>query len=151
MMKFAQLFPDFQIVSPLVSKLSQSHFLIVMPLRQQKRIIPPSEEGMKSERQATQKRIFQKSRDIYIVYIRQGKIRDYQVTHRQLPCNAPKGIMGKRRIHRGQIKREIWSFFCFNRGKVVQNANKFAYINIFLYLCSGILYTRCVIYAKSKF
>lgn len=50
MMQFAQLFPDFQIVSPLVSKLSWSHFLIVMPLRQQKRIIPPSEEGMKSER-----------------------------------------------------------------------------------------------------
>ena len=34
MMKFAQLFPDFQIVSPLVSKLSWSHFLIVMPMRQ---------------------------------------------------------------------------------------------------------------------
>ena len=33
MMKFAQLFPDFQIVSPLVSKLSWSHFLIVMPLK----------------------------------------------------------------------------------------------------------------------
>ena len=32
MMKFAQLFPDFQIVSPLVSKLSWSHFLIVMPI-----------------------------------------------------------------------------------------------------------------------
>ena len=33
MMKFAQLFPDFQIVSPLVSKLSWSHFLIVMPIK----------------------------------------------------------------------------------------------------------------------
>ena len=33
MMKYAQLFPDFQIVSPLVSKLSWSHFLIVMPLK----------------------------------------------------------------------------------------------------------------------
>ena len=33
MMKFAQLFPDFQIVSPLVSKLSWSHFLIVMPMK----------------------------------------------------------------------------------------------------------------------
>ena len=28
MMQFAQLFPDFQIVSPLVSKLSWTHFLI---------------------------------------------------------------------------------------------------------------------------
>ena len=33
MMQFAQMFPDFQIVSPLVSKLSWSHFLIVMPLK----------------------------------------------------------------------------------------------------------------------
>ena len=33
MMQFAQLFPDFQIVSPLVSKLSWSHFLIVMPIK----------------------------------------------------------------------------------------------------------------------
>ena len=33
MMQFAQMFPDIQIVSPLVSKLSWSHFLIVMPLR----------------------------------------------------------------------------------------------------------------------
>ena len=33
MMQFAQLFPDIQIVSPLVSKLSWSHFLIVMPLK----------------------------------------------------------------------------------------------------------------------
>ena len=33
MMQFAQLFPDFQIVSPLVSKLSWSHFLIVMPMK----------------------------------------------------------------------------------------------------------------------
>lgn len=33
MMKFAQLFSDFQIVSPLVSKLSWSHFLIVMPMK----------------------------------------------------------------------------------------------------------------------
>ena len=32
-MQFAQLFPDFQIVSPLVSKLSWTHFLIVMPLK----------------------------------------------------------------------------------------------------------------------
>ena len=33
MMQFAQMFPDFQIVSPLVSKLSWTHFLIVMPLK----------------------------------------------------------------------------------------------------------------------
>lgn len=33
MMQFAQMFPDFQIVSPLVSKLSWSHFLIVMPIK----------------------------------------------------------------------------------------------------------------------
>ena len=33
MMQFAQMFPDLQIVSPLVSKLSWSHFLIVMPLK----------------------------------------------------------------------------------------------------------------------
>ena len=33
MMQFAQLFPDFQIVSTLLSKLSWSHFLIVMPLK----------------------------------------------------------------------------------------------------------------------
>ena len=33
MMQFAQMFPDFQIVSPLVSKLSWSHFLMVMPLK----------------------------------------------------------------------------------------------------------------------
>lgn len=33
MMKFAQLFPDIQILSPLVSKLSWSHFLTVMPLK----------------------------------------------------------------------------------------------------------------------
>ena len=33
MMPFAQLFPDFQIVSPLVSKLSWSHFLIVIPIK----------------------------------------------------------------------------------------------------------------------
>ena len=33
MMQFAQIFPDFQIVSPLVSKLSWSHFLIVMTLK----------------------------------------------------------------------------------------------------------------------
>ena len=33
MMKFAKLFPDRQIVSPLVSKLSWPHFLIVMPLK----------------------------------------------------------------------------------------------------------------------
>ncbi|MBQ6682054.1 MAG: hypothetical protein IJM78_07465 [Prevotella sp.] len=32
MMQFAQMFPDIQIVSPLVSKLSWSHFLIDMPL-----------------------------------------------------------------------------------------------------------------------
>ena len=31
MMQFALQFPDFQIVSPLVSKLSWSHFQIVMP------------------------------------------------------------------------------------------------------------------------
>lgn len=30
---FAQMFPDFQIVSPLVSKLSWTHFVIVMPLK----------------------------------------------------------------------------------------------------------------------
>ena len=33
MMQFAQMFPDFQILSPLVSKLSWSHFLIVMSLK----------------------------------------------------------------------------------------------------------------------
>ena len=33
MMKFALLFPDFQIVSTLLSKLSWSHFLIVMPMK----------------------------------------------------------------------------------------------------------------------
>ena len=33
MMQFAQTFPDFQIVSPLVSKLSWAHFLIVMSLK----------------------------------------------------------------------------------------------------------------------
>ena len=33
MMQFAQQFPDFQIVSPLVSKLSWTHFLIVMPIK----------------------------------------------------------------------------------------------------------------------
>ena len=33
MMQFAQMFPDFQIVSTLLSKLSWSHFLTVMPLK----------------------------------------------------------------------------------------------------------------------
>lgn len=33
MMQFAQMFPDIQIVSPLVSKLSWTHFLIVMTLK----------------------------------------------------------------------------------------------------------------------
>ena len=33
MMQFAQVFPDFQIVSPLVSKLSWTHFLTVMTLK----------------------------------------------------------------------------------------------------------------------
>ena len=33
MMQFAQLFSDFQIVAPLVRKLSWSHFLIVMPMK----------------------------------------------------------------------------------------------------------------------
>ena len=33
MMQFVQMFPDIQIVSPLVSKLSWSHFLVVMPLK----------------------------------------------------------------------------------------------------------------------
>ena len=33
MMQFAQLFPDFQIVSTLLSKLSWSHFLVVMPIK----------------------------------------------------------------------------------------------------------------------
>ena len=33
MMQFAEQFPDFQIVSPLVSKLSWTHFLVVMPLK----------------------------------------------------------------------------------------------------------------------
>ena len=33
MMQFAQMFPDIQIVSPLVSKLSWTHFLTVMPLK----------------------------------------------------------------------------------------------------------------------
>ena len=35
MMQFAQLFPDFQIVSTLLSKLSWSHSLIVMPLKEE--------------------------------------------------------------------------------------------------------------------
>lgn len=33
MMKFAQLFPDLQIVSPLSTKLSWSHFVEVLPLK----------------------------------------------------------------------------------------------------------------------
>ena len=33
MMQFAQQFPDFRIVSTLLSKLSWSHFLIVMPIK----------------------------------------------------------------------------------------------------------------------
>lgn len=33
MMQFAQMFPDFPIVSPLVTKLSWTHFLIVIPLK----------------------------------------------------------------------------------------------------------------------
>ena len=33
MMQFAQVFPDFQIVAPLARKLSWSHFVIVMPLK----------------------------------------------------------------------------------------------------------------------
>ena len=33
MMKFAQLFPDLQILTPLVTKLSWTHFLMVMPLK----------------------------------------------------------------------------------------------------------------------
>lgn len=33
MMQFAQMFPDIQIVSTVLSKLSWSHFLIVMPLK----------------------------------------------------------------------------------------------------------------------
>ena len=33
MMQFAQLFSDFQIVAPLARKLSWSHFLIVMPIK----------------------------------------------------------------------------------------------------------------------
>ena len=33
MMQFAQMFPDFQIVSTLLSKLSWSHFVIVMPIK----------------------------------------------------------------------------------------------------------------------
>ena len=33
MMQFARLMPDSQIVSPLVSKMSWSHFLIVMPMK----------------------------------------------------------------------------------------------------------------------
>ena len=32
-------------------------------------------------------------------------------------------------------KEKFGLLFCFNGGKGVQNANKFAYINIFLYLC----------------
>ena len=42
MMQFAQMFPDFQIVSPLVSKLSWTHFLIVMPLKDE---MQPGEEA----------------------------------------------------------------------------------------------------------
>ena len=37
MMQFAQMFPDFQIVSTLMSKLSWSHFLKVMPLKDELR------------------------------------------------------------------------------------------------------------------
>jgi predicted nuclease of restriction endonuclease-like (RecB) superfamily len=33
MMRFAQMFPDLQILTPLVTKLSWTHFLVVMPLR----------------------------------------------------------------------------------------------------------------------
>ena len=33
MMKFAKLFPDYQIVAPLAQQLSWSHFLIVMPIK----------------------------------------------------------------------------------------------------------------------
>lgn len=33
MMQFASLFPDIQIVTPLVTQLSWSHFLVVMPLK----------------------------------------------------------------------------------------------------------------------
>ena len=33
MMKFAQMFPDLQILTPLVTKLSWTHFLMVMPLK----------------------------------------------------------------------------------------------------------------------
>ena len=33
MMQFAQFFPDIQIVAPLVRQLSWSHFLIVMPMK----------------------------------------------------------------------------------------------------------------------
>ena len=33
MMQFAQTFPDFQIVAPLARKLSWSHFLVVMPIK----------------------------------------------------------------------------------------------------------------------
>jgi len=33
MMQFAQMFPDLKILSPLVTKLSWSHFLIVMPIK----------------------------------------------------------------------------------------------------------------------
>ena len=35
MMQFAQMFPDIQIVSTVLSKLSWSHFLIVMPLKEE--------------------------------------------------------------------------------------------------------------------
>lgn len=33
MMKFAKLFPDFKIVAPLARQLSWSHFVIVMPIK----------------------------------------------------------------------------------------------------------------------
>jgi hypothetical protein len=36
MMQFAQVFPDIKIVSPLVSKLSWTHFLTVMPLKDER-------------------------------------------------------------------------------------------------------------------
>ena len=39
MMQFAQEFPDVEIVSPLVSKLSWTHFLTVMPLKHERTIV----------------------------------------------------------------------------------------------------------------
>ena len=50
MMKFAQMFPDLQILTPLVTKLSWTHFLIVMPLKDElQRELPEPTQRMYSQ------------------------------------------------------------------------------------------------------